>query len=92
MRIVLLCKVVKQFKFIAMLFMLYMMCDVLQVASHLSWIFDYPDIYLPVLQTLESIKAVSPINTAILMPWAVANDSNWSVNGTRASFTVGSFG
>ena len=46
-----LCKVVKQFKFIATL---YMMCDVLPVVSHLSRIFQYPDIDLSVLQKLES--------------------------------------
>jgi len=46
-----LCKVVKQFKFIATL---YMMCDVLPVVSHLSCIFKYPDIDLSVLQRLES--------------------------------------
>ena len=46
-----LCKVVKQFKFIATL---YMMCDVLPVISHLSCIFKYPDIDLSVLQRLAS--------------------------------------
>ena len=44
-------KVVKQFKFITTL---YMMCDVLPVVSHLSQIFQYPDIDLSVLQKLES--------------------------------------
>jgi len=46
-----LCKVVKQFKFVTTL---YMMCDVLPVVSHLSRIFQYPDINLSVLQKLES--------------------------------------
>lgn len=46
-----LCKVVKQFKFIATL---YMMCDVLPVVFHLSKIFQYPDIDLSVLQKLKS--------------------------------------
>ena len=46
-----LCKVVKQFKFIATL---YMMCDVLPVVSHLSRILQYADIDLSVLQKLES--------------------------------------
>ena len=46
-----LCKVVKQFKFIATL---YMICDVLPVVSHLSRIFQYADINLSVLQKLES--------------------------------------
>ena len=46
-----LCKVVKQFKFIATLYMIY---DVLPVVSHLSRIFQYPDIDLSVLQRLES--------------------------------------
>jgi len=35
-----LCKVVKQLKFVATL---YMMCDMLPVVSHLSQIFQYPD-------------------------------------------------